>query len=76
MVSSTRHRFDLKMTAVECCMIIGINKSTLVDWEGGRHEPNHENRQKIAKFLKTESSRRNQTRRASRGPVAILARRV
>jgi DNA-binding transcriptional regulator YiaG len=54
-----KRRFDLKMTAVECCKILGINKSTLVNWEGRRHEPNHKNRQTIAKFLKTESSRGN-----------------
>jgi DNA-binding transcriptional regulator YiaG len=46
-----KRRFDLKMTAVECCEILSVNKSTLIDWERGRHEPNTENREKIVEFL-------------------------
>jgi DNA-binding transcriptional regulator YiaG len=46
-----KHRFDLKMTAVECRKILGVDKSTLTKWEQGRHEPNEFNRQKILRFL-------------------------
>ena len=46
-----KRRFDLKMTAVRCCQILEINKSTLADWERGRREPSGENRQKIVEFL-------------------------
>jgi DNA-binding transcriptional regulator YiaG len=46
-----KRRFDLKMTAVKCCKILKIDKSTLFDWECGRHEPSDENRQKIVEFL-------------------------
>lgn len=28
-----KRRFDLKMTAVECRKILGVDKSTLVNWE-------------------------------------------
>src|ERR1041384_1667000 len=33
-------RFDLKMTAVECRKILGVNKSTFLAWEQGKHKPN------------------------------------
>jgi DNA-binding transcriptional regulator YiaG len=46
-----KRRFDLKITAVQCCKILKIDKSTLVNWEAGRHEPSDENRQKIVEFL-------------------------
>jgi DNA-binding transcriptional regulator YiaG len=46
-----KRRFDLKMTAVQCCEILKIDKSTLVKWECGRHEPSNENREKILGFL-------------------------
>ena len=46
-----RRRFDLKITAVETCKVLGINRSTLTDWERGRHTPSEENREKIAEFL-------------------------
>jgi len=50
---SKKHRFDLKMTAVECRSILGVDKATLTDWELGGHEPSAENLKKIAQFLKT-----------------------
>src|SRR5882724_5381957 len=46
-----KRRFDLKMTAVMCRKILGVNKSTLVDWERGRRKPSRENREKIERFL-------------------------
>jgi DNA-binding transcriptional regulator YiaG len=46
-----KRRFDLKMTAGECWRILGIDKSTLLDWEYGRRAPNELNRQKILNFL-------------------------
>src|SRR5438445_6457583 len=46
-----KHRFDLKMPAHECQKILGIDKSTLCNWEQGKHRPNGENREKIARFL-------------------------
>jgi len=42
------------MTAVECRKILGVDKSTLVDWERGRHKPNEEHLARIFRFLKTE----------------------
>ncbi len=45
-----KRRFDLKMMAVECQKILGIDKSTLTNWERGRHEPSRENREKIDHF--------------------------
>jgi DNA-binding transcriptional regulator YiaG len=46
-----KRRFDLKMPAVECQKILGVDKSTLLNWEQGRHEPSNENRKKILEFL-------------------------
>jgi DNA-binding transcriptional regulator YiaG len=46
-----KHRFDLKMTGVECCKILGVNRSTLLNWEQAKHEPGSQNQQKIARFL-------------------------
>jgi len=46
-----KRRFDLKMTAVECRQILGVDKGTLCDWERGRREPSLENREKIIRFL-------------------------
>jgi len=48
---SVSSSFDLKMRAVECRKILGVDKSTLLNWEQGRHEPNRENRKKILRFL-------------------------
>jgi len=49
-----KRRFDLKMTAVECCKNLIINKSTLVNWERGKHKPSRENRRRIVEFLKAQ----------------------
>ena len=46
-----KRRFDLKMTAVECQKILGVDRSTLLNWEQGRHKPNDEHSAKIALFL-------------------------
>jgi DNA-binding transcriptional regulator YiaG len=46
-----KRRFDLKMTAVECLKILGVDKSTLTNWERGRHEPSRANRERIAQFI-------------------------
>ena len=46
-----KRRFDLKMPAVECQKILGVDKSTLCNWEQGKHEPSTENRKKIQWFL-------------------------
>jgi DNA-binding transcriptional regulator YiaG len=46
-----KRRFDLRMTAVECQKILGVDKSTLLDWELGRRKPSRQNREKIARFL-------------------------
>jgi DNA-binding transcriptional regulator YiaG len=46
-----KRRFDLKMPAVECRKILGVDKSTLTRWEQGRHEPNLKNGARILKFL-------------------------
>ena len=51
-----KRRFDLKMTAVKCRKILDVDKSILVNWEGGRHKPSRDNREKIAQFLRTYSS--------------------
>ena len=50
-----KRRFDLKMTAIQCRKILGVDKSTLVDWERGRHKPNRDHLARIRRFLKTES---------------------
>ena len=46
-----KRRFDLKMTAVECRKILGIDKSTLTKWELGTHKPNTEHNSAIIRFL-------------------------
>src|SRR5262249_29104550 len=46
-----KRRFDLKMTAVESCKILSVNKSTLGNWERGRFKPSRQNRKKIERFL-------------------------
>jgi DNA-binding transcriptional regulator YiaG len=46
-----KHRYDLKMTAVECRKILGINKSTLLNWEQGQHTPNSTNALRTHQFL-------------------------
>src|SRR5690242_4153882 len=46
-----KRSFDLKMTAVECRKIVGVDKGTLCDWERGRREPSPENREKIIRLL-------------------------
>ena len=46
-----KRRYDLKMPAVECQKILGVDKSTLCNWEQGKHEPSTENRKKIQWFL-------------------------
>jgi DNA-binding transcriptional regulator YiaG len=46
-----KRRFDLKMTALECRKILGVDKSTLVNWERGRHRPSREHRKRILEFL-------------------------
>ena len=46
-----KHRFDLKMTAIECCKVLAVNKSTLVNWEQGRHKPSQEHLARISWFL-------------------------
>jgi len=46
-----QRRFDLKMTAVECQKILGVDKSTLTNWEQGRHKPNSNNSIQIHQFL-------------------------
>jgi DNA-binding transcriptional regulator YiaG len=47
-----KHRFDLKMTAVECRKILGIGKSTLLAWEQARHKPSPEHLNTIIRFLR------------------------
>jgi len=51
-----KRRFDLKMTAVECCKVLGVNRSTLLNWEQARHGPCRENREKVERFLINEKS--------------------
>ena len=46
-----KRRFDLKMTAVECRKILGVDKATLTKWEQGKHNPSQQMRKKIARFL-------------------------
>jgi DNA-binding transcriptional regulator YiaG len=46
-----KRRFELKMTAVECREILGVNKDTLADWEAGRHEPGKRFKPVIVGFL-------------------------
>jgi len=46
-----KHRFDLKMTAVECRKILGVDKSTLTKWEHGNHKPNRKNHAAIIRYL-------------------------
>jgi DNA-binding transcriptional regulator YiaG len=46
-----KRRFDLKMTAVECQKLLGVDKSTLTKWEQGKHKPRREMRKEIARFL-------------------------
>ena len=46
-----QRRFDLKMTAVECRKLLDVDKSTLLNWEQGKHQPRLEMRRKIARFL-------------------------
>jgi DNA-binding transcriptional regulator YiaG len=46
-----KHRFDLKMKAVECQRILGVDKGTLADWEAGRHTPTMKNWARITNFL-------------------------
>ena len=46
-----RHRFKLKMTAVRCREILGVDRGTLRDWECGRHTPGRENLRRIVEFL-------------------------
>ena len=52
-----KRRFDLKMTAVECRKLLSVDKSTLLNWEQGRHEPRAENLQKIMRFLASTAFR-------------------
>jgi len=46
-----KRRFDLKITAVECRKILEVDRSTLTNWERGKHKPKAENREKIFRFL-------------------------
>ena len=46
-----QRRYDLKMTAVECWKLLGVDKSALTAWEHGKHLPDHENGAKIVGFL-------------------------
>ena len=46
-----KHRFDLKMTAVKCQKLLGVDKSTLLGWEQGKHKPTREHLAAIAWFL-------------------------
>src|SRR5438552_784329 len=46
-----KRRFDLKMTAVECRKILAVDKSTLFNWEQGKHKPRLEMLKRIARFL-------------------------
>ena len=44
--------FDLKMTAVECRKILGVDKSTLTDWESGKHRPKLKQYSAITRLLR------------------------
>jgi DNA-binding transcriptional regulator YiaG len=46
-----KRRFDLKMTAVECQKILGVDKSTLTKWEQGKHKPSREHLARLDRFL-------------------------
>jgi len=46
-----KRRFDLKMTAVECQKILGVDKSTLTNWENGKHKPSGTYQSAINRFL-------------------------
>ena len=46
-----KRRFDLKMKAVECQHLLGVDKKTLMDWEKGKHMPKEDVRPKIVGFL-------------------------
>ncbi len=46
-----KRRLDLKMPAVECQKLLGVDKSTLTRWEQGRHKPSRGMRKKITRFL-------------------------
>jgi DNA-binding transcriptional regulator YiaG len=45
-----KRRFDLKLTAFECRKILGVDKSTLSNWEQGKHRPSREHRARIIRF--------------------------
>ena len=57
--ANTRHmgehikkwRFDLKMNAVECQKLTGVDKYILRKWQSGRHEPRRQAREVIVRFL-------------------------
>ena len=46
-----KRRYELKMPAYECQRILRVDKSTLTDWERGRHKPWRENLARITRFL-------------------------
>ncbi len=46
-----KRRYELKMKAVDCQRILGVDKGTLADWESGKHEPVPKMHGRIAKFL-------------------------
>ena len=46
-----KRRFVQKMSAKECREILGVDKSTLIKWEQGKHFPIRKMRKKIVRFL-------------------------
>ncbi len=51
-----KHRHDHKIPAHVCQKMLGVDKSTLTNWENGRHKPNREHLGKIRRFLNGSSS--------------------
>jgi len=52
-----KRRFDLKMKAVDCRKLLGVDKSTLTKWEQGKHKPSRRHFARIVRFLGLDSHR-------------------
>jgi DNA-binding transcriptional regulator YiaG len=46
-----KRRFDLKLKATECQKLLGVDKSTLTNWENGKHRPSRQAHAGIVRFL-------------------------